>query len=471
MKKLTKRIWAVALAVVMVLAMTVTAMAAGTGTITITPPEGTDASATTTYNVYKVFDANGNGTNISYKLMSNKGTSLPSGIGDYFEVDSAGNVTAKAAAKDAKGNLTAGAIAAIAAYVQGDAAVATVTTTGTTAAEATGLANGFYYVTTTTGTAVSVTSTNPSVETRDKNAAPTVEKKISSVKAGEEVAGSIDQDEKKALAELGSTVTYTATVTLGNGSQNVKFHDKMGTGLTFDGNTKVIVSGIDAANFTIETTPVEGDTLTVSFKDGTTGIATIVYSATVNSDAPTVDTGKNTATVSYGHNGNTTSTPSSTNVYNAKFTVTVTDGNNQPLADAGFVISKTVPEGEGSKPVYYCKKDNAVNWVDSIDKATEMKTTENSNVIVFTGLANGTYTLTEKTVPAGYNKAADSTFTVAEHNYETTYLEQSKIVVNNVGSALPTTGGIGTTMFYVIGAILVLGAGVLLVTRKRMSAK
>ena len=460
MKKLTKRIWAVALAVVMVLAMTVTAMAAETGTITIIPPTGTDASATTTYKVYKVFDANGNGTNISYKLA--KGTSLTGDMATYFDVDSAGNVTAKDGAKDANGNLTQGAIAAIAAYVNGDTEVAKVEATGTTAKTTSNLANGFYYVTTTTGTAVSVTSTNPNAEVNDKNVAPTVDTEITG-------ASSFDQDGKKALAELGSTVTYTATVKLGNGSQNIKFHDKMGTGLTLDlaRENSPTVSGIDAENYTIQQNPDEGDTLTVSFKYGTTGTATIVYSATVNSDALTVDTSKDTATVSYGYDGKTTSTPSETHVYNAKFTVTVTDGNSQSLAGAGFVVNKKV----GDIYKYYKKDGNVVQWVENINDATEMKTTADSNVIVFTGLANGTYTLTEKTVPAGYNKPADSTFTVAEHDYGITNLKQTKTVVNNAGSLLPSTGGIGTTMFYVIGAILVLGAGVLLVTRKRMSAK
>ena len=457
MKKM-KKLVAFLLTFVMVMAMGVAAMAAGTGTITITPPTGTDANAKTTYTVYKVFDADGNGTNISYKLA--KGTSLTGDMATYFDVDSAGNVTAKDAAKDAEGKLTAGAISAIAAYVQGDTAVATVEATGTTAVTVNNLANGYYYVTTTTGTAVSITSTNPNAQVNDKNGAPTVDKKITG-------ASSFDQDGKKALAELGSTVTYTVTVTLGNGSQNVKFHDKLGTGLTFDGNAKVIVSGIDAANYTIETTPAEGDTLTISFKDGTTGTATITYTATVNSDALTVDTGKNTATISYGHDGKTTSTPSETNVYNAKFTVTKTDGNNQPLAGAGFVISKRGTDGV----VYYQKKGNDVNWVSDINQATELKTTADSNVVAFTGLANGIYTLVEKTVPAGYNKAADSTFTVAEHDYGTTNLVQAKTVVNNAGSALPSTGGIGTTIFYVIGAILVLGAGVLLVTRRRMASK
>ena len=87
----------------------------------------------------------------------------------------------------------------------------------------------------------------------------------------------------------------------------------------------------------------------------------------------------------------------------------------------------------------------------------------------FEGLANGTYTLVESTVPDGYNKLADTTVTIADSDVTLTNLSQAITVVNKAGSELPSTGGIGTTIFYVIGAILVLGAGVLLVTRRRMN--
>ena len=88
----------------------------------------------------------------------------------------------------------------------------------------------------------------------------------------------------------------------------------------------------------------------------------------------------------------------------------------------------------------------------------------------FTGLVDGTYTLVEKTVPSGYNKAADSTFTIAASDYTSDNLVQTAEVINNSGAELPSTGGICTTIFYIIGAILVIGAGVLLVTRRRMNA-
>ena len=89
-------------------------------------------------------------------------------------------------------------------------------------------------------------------------------------------------------------------------------------------------------------------------------------------------------------------------------------------------------------------------------------------MIAFTGLGKGKYTLVENTVPAGYNPAADEEFEVEADNFESLELELTADVINNKGAELPSTGGIGTTIFYIIGAILVVGAGVVLVTRRRM---
>lgn len=77
----------------------------------------------------------------------------------------------------------------------------------------------------------------------------------------------------------------------------------------------------------------------------------------------------------------------------------------------------------------------------------------------------------EKTVPAGYNKAADVKFTIAKGNYTVGNLEQTATVVNKPGTELPKTGGLGTMLLTLVGSILVIGVGVLIVTKKRMSAK
>ena len=151
-------------------------------------------------------------------------------------------------------------------------------------------------------------------------------------------------------------------------------------------------------------------------------------------------------------------------VYNAKFTVTkkIDTEDGDPLKGAGFVIANAAGK-------YYKLTNNVVTWVDSIDDATEYTSDANGAVTAFTGLADGTYTLIEKTVPEGYNKAADSTFTVKAGDYTAKNLEQAATVPNKTGSELPATGGIGTTMFYIVGSVLVIGAVVLLVSKKRMA--
>ena len=450
MKKMRK-IFALLIAMVMVLGMSTMVFAAGTGSITITPPDDVDTTQTITYNIYKVFDADGNGSAISYKLVSGK-TTAPAG----FTVDTAGNVTYSGTSTT--GGLTEADIAAIAAYVASDSPVATVTSTGGADAVATGLANGYYYITTTTGTVVTIDSTNPNATVDDKNIIPGVDKKITG-------ASSYDTDGKKALAQVGTQVEFTATITVGKGQIGYEFNDTMTSGLTYVADS-LTVTGVPAAGYTAT---ASGQSIKVGFDDDEIAKLAqgakivLTYKATITENALNDDPEKNTATISYGNNGQYTSEPSVTEVYNAQFTVTKQDGNNQPLAGAGFVIANADNK-------YYKLDNGVVTWVDSIEDADEHVSDAQGAVAAFTGLANGTYTLVEKTVPAGYNKAADQNFTVAEHDYTATNLEQTAQVINTAGSVLPSTGGIGTTIFYIIGAILVIGAGVVLVTRRRMNA-
>ena len=452
MKKMRK-IFALLIAMVMVLGMSTMVFAAGTGSITISPPDGVDTTQTITYKIYKVFDADGNGTAISYKLVSGK-TTAPAG----FTVDTAGNVIYSGTSTT--GELTQDDIDAIADYVASDSPVATVTSTGGAAAVASNLPNGYYYITTTTGTVVTIDSTNPNAIVEDKNIVPGVDKTITG-------ASSLDEDGKKALAQVGTVVDYKAEITVGKGQKGYVFKDTMGAGLAY------VTDSLSVKGMTVDTDytlAVSGQNITVTFNDDAindlaqNSKITVTYKATVTSDALTVNAAKNTATISYGNNSEFTSEPSVTEVYNAKFTVTKKDGNGEALKGAGFVIANA--EGK-----YYAIANGVVSWVDSIDAATEYTSDEQGAVTAFTGLANGTYTLIEKTVPSGYNKAADSTFTVKEHDYTAANLEQTAEVTNNSGSELPSTGGIGTTIFYVLGAVLMLGAGVVLVTRRRMDVQ
>ena len=148
-----------------------------------------------------------------------------------------------------------------------------------------------------------------------------------------------------------------------------------------------------------------------------------------------------------------------------KFTKNATSGTDaqKPLAGAGFVLKNS--EGK-----YYKLDNGAVTWVDSINDATEYLTDDTGALAdgaKFTGLASGTYALEEKTVPAGYNKADDTPITITANDYTTPNLVQTADVENESGTVLPSTGGIGTTIFYVVGSVLVLGAAVVLIVRRR----
>lgn len=460
--KHAKKLASVLLALIMMLSLSVTAFAAegtGTGTITIN-----NATAGNTYKVYKVFDATVIGTNIVYRLMSGK-TGVPVG----FTVDSSSsNVTYSGKGQD--DNLTEEDITAIAQYVAGDTPVTTATANGTKV-EISGLSNGYYYITTTTGTAVTITSTTPNATVNDKNEAPELDKKITGVSDG-----SYDTDGKKALAQVGTTVEFTATITVKNGAVGYVFHDKMSNGLAYNTDSlSVKVNGTEVEEANYDKATAADDTITLAFKDawiknqvGKT--ITITYSATVTSEALSVDAAKNTARVDYGHDDHTNSTPEvKTEVYNAKFTVTKTDGSGNPVVGAGFVIKK---KDAATNEAYYKIEGKDVSWVDE-EHATELTTTAgaNGNVLIFTGLADGEYMLIEKTVPVGYTQADNHEFTIEKGDYSKTNLEKSTTVENKRGSILPSTGGMGTTIFYAVGAFLLIGAAVLLITRKLMNDK
>ena len=472
MKKLISLV--LALAMILVVGAAFAGDTGGTasgGSITVTPPDNTTDDSSNTYVLYKVFDAVTDGTAYTYKLTANQST-VPAG----FIKDDAGNVyfaeevaegtdgafTVKVGGVDKiiknKEELSAADIAAIAAYVAEADKVGEKTVTGTNPAEFTGLDDGYYYVKSTTGSLVVIDSTQPAVSIKDKNTVPTVDKTITD-------ASSVDTDGKKALAQAGTVVEYQAVITVGKGAINYVFHDTMEEGLTY--NDDAAVTGVTAGTDTYTVGKDGNDTFTITFAndyiktlaEGTELV--ITYSATVTDDAITTDPLNNTAYVSYGDSNGSNKTPDTeADVYEAKFSVLKQDGAQAALAGAGFVIKNTDNK-------YYKNDNGVVTWVDSADDADEHVSGTDGKVAAFTGLANGTYTLVEKTVPTGYNGAADSTFTIDEHDYTAANLEQEATVVNNQGTELPSTGGIGTTIFYVVGGILLLGAAIVFVARRK----
>lgn len=486
MKKFRK-LFAVLTASALVGAMSFTTMAAadiktttfagsGEAKITVTIPA---SSAENTYKIYRIFEATSDADgHISYKLNANH-SDVPAG----FSKDGAGNITYIGTGNGKE--LTNTDITNIKDYVDEADLIATVKTPkDETSFTLEGLPYGYYYISTTTGTVVTVDSTNPNATVSDKNEVPTLDKSITGVISG---IGDLDNDGKKALAQVGTTLSYSATIKVGTGAENYVFHDNMASGLKLVEGSVVIEDNDDtfkikATDYTLETAPNSTtDTIKITFVDeyisklAKDSVITITYNATVTSDALTFQSvdGKNTATLDYGHSSETNSTPiKSTEVHNAKLTVTKNqpDPNDKektiPLAGAGFVI-----KNEAGKYYKYTvdKTTNkaSVTWADDIGDATEHVSGDDGSVPAFTGLANGTYTLVEKTTPAGYNTAPDQPFTITDGNYTADNLEQTAKVTNVKGIELPSTGGMGTVAFAVVGLIVMAGAAITLIIKKR----
>lgn len=376
----------------------------------------------------------------------------------------------------------------------------------------TGLDYGYYYLTTDAGTSIALTSTNPTGEIQSKNDVPSIDKKITKVDDGAAsdatTLGSVQSGGKNAIAEVGSTVHYESTIDVKKGAVGYVFKDLMESSLSLnassiavqtkigDGNATTVDASQSSSNTTYvaDTTAAENDyTFKITFADSfiqnleneldksnIDSVKIIVtYTATVTSDALQEDPATNSATISYGNDQQFTSTPSTTNVYNALLQVKkyACDGNGNAtttaVPGAGFVLARGA--GTDESPYTYYKYAPAsgstpakVEWVSDINKATELYS-DNAGTVKsdalsegFEGLYDGTYTLIEKTVPAGYNKAENQTITIngatGEGALTTANLKKSTNVYDRAGTALPTTGGIGTTVFHVVGGAVVAGA-------------
>ena len=192
-------------------------------------------------------------------------------------------------------------------------------------------------------------------------------------------------------------------------------------------------------------------------------------------------------------------------VFTYKPVVNKVDENNQPLEGAGFTLYKevgasyvaqtgeTVQTGAEIKAALKAQNAsiNAAALKDASKYVAKAMTTVSGSTtsFEFKGIDDGTYVLVETTIPAGYNAfVAEEVQVSATHDVESDDPQLKTLtggnrfsgdidagtltgnVENQSGAVLPSTGGIGTTIFYVIGAILVIGAGVVLVTRRRMEA-
>ena len=369
----------------------------------------------------------------------------------------------------------------------------------------------------TTGSIASLTSTVPNGEIYVKATKPTVVKTDNTVSA-----------------DIGQTVTYTLEGkmpnTSGTTSFTYKLQDEMTSGLTFNKDVAVTIEGVTdpiTSQCTIDYTSVTNGficDIPVASLQGTNGAnigkkITLTYTATVNENAIQSTNEKNKAKVIYGRNPSDLeeSIPVEEELYSANIDIIKYTGDDATsgtkLANASFAlmnsegkyyhwVEATGTEGQDgyvAAHVEWVTVANAptsgtANVTDAQAKALAeattitTKTTSGDGTATFEGIKDGTYYLVEYAAPDGYNRLATPQAVTVEgtdvdntttHLENTAYAGQETFdqavdataeVLNQSGSVLPSTGGIGTTIFYVIGAILVLGAGILLVTRRRMNA-
>ena len=482
MKKATKFL-ALLLALVLTMGLGVTAFAdevhAGNdGTITID-----NAIKDQTYTIYEIlylesYDV----TNNAYSYKATKDWSKfidSSGIkGVYVEVNDQGYVTWKGATDDSR-------IAEFAKLARAYAAdpVNGVTATKSTIADSTivkftGLDLGYYLLDSSRGTLCSLNTTNPNATIREKNAVPTNEKEVEEDSNSQ--YGSVND------ADIGQTVNFKSTITAQAGAENYVFHDKMSAGLTFGGTVTVTKNGQAVAaegNYTLVTSGLtDGCTFEVKFtqefcdtliKDDTIVIS---YTATVNDKAVIGGEGNpNESKIEYGESGKTTTTPpSTTTTYTWSFDVLKYGNGNETkvLKGAQFVLLN-----EAKDKVAMVADGKLTGWADfPVDGKTwpegAVLTTGADGKISIAGLDADIYYLREVKAPDGYNELKEDT--KVEIKTSTTgegklTMDPLTVKVNNKsGTELPSTGGVGTTVFYVLGGILAVGAAVLLVTKKRM---
>lgn len=343
------------------------------------------------------------------------------------------------------------------------------------------LPTGYYLINTTVGTLCALDTTNDTIVIDDKNVQPTIEK---TVKDGTgNYATSND-------ASIGDKVDYKVVIHAKKGATGYVLTDTMTKGLTFnnditieDSNGKTLTSGTDYTMDSDVKSTTGVTTITVTFKpdylntltNDNTNI-TVTYSATLNKDAVVYDgTNKNTAKLKYGDHAETTQSETDTHTY--MFDLVKTDSTNKLLADAKFKLYDSSKGGNVIDLV--ADGDNAYRVAVNGEKGVEIVTNATSKITI-KGLKKGTYWLQETEAPQGYNGLTarvevDLTDgnNVATMN-STTYMPEDNAgihIVNNTGATLPSTGGMGTTLFYVIGGGLMVAAVVLLVTKKRMENK
>lgn len=340
------------------------------------------------------------------------------------------------------------------------------------------------------------------VEVTAKDGTVTSQKKVKDVN---DSTGMATEWQDSADYDIGDYVPFQLKATLPGNFENYKkysltFHDNESTGLALvlenpdyplkvylDGKVlesnhyEVVVSGNEQKHCTFEVRIAD----VIATGATNNSVITVEYYSIVTEEAVVGSAGNpNTMHVSYTNNANDEQggelgwTPDDTViVFTYKTVINKKDADGKDLAGAEFTLEKFVKDAGGT----------GGTWTPIAVVKNEEGTT-----FTFSHIDDGEYRLHESKTPTGYNSIDDIYFTVtAEHEvlsdnpaltslsgnvtkgsatftYKLSDGSAAADIINRQGSTLPSTGGIGTTIFYVIGAVLVIGAGIVLITRKRM---
>lgn len=493
MKKAMKKLMAALLAVAMVCAMAIPAFAAGGAGATTGEGKITIDNAVIghTYKIYRILNLQYNDTAKSFRYEKNdKWGAFVEEQTAYLAVDSKTGVVTWANSDNADNGTAIKALAV--------AAGQHVTDTPSLAADDSKVAAsntvifdnlplGWYLVVSdlTTDAICSIDTTAKSVIIREKNGAPTVTKEV------EYASGSWGQGND---GNVGDTVNFQTTINVTDGNPtNYVLHDQMSNGLSFDAKSIVVKKNDKPFDSYKMGTPSDNCTFEIIFDEGSlqaNDTVVVTYSATINNGAVVGPTGNENETwLKYGDNGETTHGKTKTYTWSFNIFKYFTDSNNdmQYLADVEFVLYRKDNTANKTEYAQFNSNNKLTGWTEAENEATKLKTNATSTVAV-EGLDAGTYFLKETATPTGFNSLTSdvevkitsscniltgATYAVEykmvnEEDFTDTGDEKVVPIENKRGTTLPGTGGIGTTIFYVVGGGLMVAAAILLITKKRM---
>ena len=350
---------------------------------------------------------------------------------------------------------------------------------------------GYYLVDSSVGALCLLDTTNPTATIQEKNGVPSVEKTI-------EDGGVLATDHKSNSVNIGDIVTFQTMIDVKKGAQEYELHDTLSTGLKLiskindhtNSPIMAVASGTDESGKAFNNNLTKDSHYTITYDDHSFTVTildsylktheTVDYHIAISYKAILT----NAAVVGGAGNANETylkygvsseSTPSTTTTYTFGIPVFKYTETNTALAGAKFKLYTDAQ----------CKDENVVKVIANGKDYVVGETDDNNNVMTsgteafnINGLKAGTYYLKEIEAPKGYNKLANAIKVEitndgkvkVEKNGALTDVTQVD-VENKTGTVLPSTGGMGTTMIYLVGAVLVLGSGVVLVTKRRVKGK